>query len=281
MADPPSSTSKLHRTVPSQAAAELAPGSFRAGRSQPRRFLYLVLIVSLTLNVAGAAAFATRVVRKGGLRYMLERLDLRDAEPTRIPFQVNLRNVFRKLPNTKDEIIFAGDSLIGDGPWSELYSPIKNRGIGGDRTSGLLERLDELIESHPRKIFFLVGTNCLADDIPVAQVIRNYRKILERTRAESPQTQVFIISVLPVNQHFAHGPVHDNATIRRLNRGLRDLAEQFPGVKFLDVFDALTDNHGDLRKDLTRDGLHLNIDGYMILGKLFESQVVDQGGQER
>ena len=47
--------------------------------------------------------------------------------------------------------------------------------------------------------------------------------------------------MLPVNQRLPNGPVHDNATIRELNRQLRDLAGQFESVAFLDVFDALTD----------------------------------------
>ena len=198
-----------------------------------------------------------------------------------VAFQVDWRARLRKLPNTEAEIVFVGDSLIADGPWSELYCPIKNRGIGGETTSGLLDRLDEVTESHPRKIFLLVGTNCLADDVPVAQVVRNYRKLLERIRRESPQTQVFVISVLPVNQRVTHGPVHDNATIRELNVRLRDLAGKFESVIFLDVFDALTDASGNLRKDLTTDGLHLNLDGYLILGRLLEGYVIDRTRQER
>jgi lysophospholipase L1-like esterase len=241
-----------------------------------------MLIVSLALNVAGAATFATRVIRKGGMRYLLERFDLRDAKHPLLPFQADRRTQLRKLPNTEAEIAFAGDSLIADGPWAELYSPIKNRGIGGETTAGLLDRLDEVTESQPRKIFLLVGTNCLAADIPVAQVVRNYRKILEQIRRDSPQTRVFVISVLPVNQQLARGgPVHDNATIRELNQQLRDLAGGFERVAFLDVFDALTDAHGNLRDDLTTDGLHLNIDGYLILGRLLEGHVTDRIGQAR
>ena len=121
----------------------------------------------------------------------------------------------------------------------------------------------------------------IAADIPVAQVIRNYRKILERVRRESPQTQIFVISVLPVNQRVTKGLAHGNATIRVLNVRLRDLAGQFESVTFLDVFDALTDASGDLRKDLTTDGLHLNLDGYLVLGRLLESHVVDRTRQER
>lgn len=281
MADSPSFTSGPHDIEAPPAATEPVPEISRATRSKQRRFLYVVLIVSLTLNIVSVAAFASRLMRKGGGRYLLEQLDLRDAEHTLLPFQADWRARHRKLPNTEAEIVFVGDSLIAEGPWSELYCPIKNRGIGGETTSGLLDRLDEVTESQPRKIFLPVGTNCLAADIPVAQVVRNYRKILERVRQESPRTRVYVISVLPVNQRVTHGPVHDNATIRELNSRLRDLTGQFEDVAFLDVFDALTDASGDLRKDLTTDGLHLNLDGYLVLGRLLEVHVVDRTRQER
>ena len=47
------------------------------------------------------------------------------------------------------EVVFAGDSLVADGPWAEFYSEIHNRGIGGETTSGLLGRLDEITEGRP------------------------------------------------------------------------------------------------------------------------------------
>jgi lysophospholipase L1-like esterase len=281
MADAPYSTSRPPDVGSRPSSTGLTPEPSQGGHPKRWRFFSAVLIVSLTLNVVGAAAFAARVMQKGGIRYLLEQLDLRDAEHPLPPYQVDWRARFRKLPNTEAEIVFAGDSLIAEGPWSELYCPIKNRGIGGETTTGLLDRLDEVTESRPRKIFLLVGTNCLAADVPVAQVVRNYRKILERVRGESPQSQVFVISVLPVNPRLTNKRAHVNATIRELNRQLRDLAGQFESVAFLDVFDALTDGSGDLRKDLTTDGLHLNLDGYLVLGRLLEGHVVDRIRQER
>jgi lysophospholipase L1-like esterase len=281
MTESPFSTSGPLDVEPCPVVTEQASEPSRMCRPSRNRFLYLTLIVSLALNVVVAATFATRAMRKGGVRYLLERLDLRDARHAVLPFQADWRARFRKLPDTEAEIIFAGDSLVADGPWAEFYSPIKNRGIGGETTAGLLDRLDEVTESQPRKIFLLVGTNCLAAEIPVAQIVRNYRKILERIRRESPQTHVFVISVLPVNQQLAHGPAHDNRAIHELNHRLRDLAGQFERVAFVDVFDALTDANGDLRKDLTTDGLHLNIDGYLILGRLLEGHVIDRIDQAR
>jgi lysophospholipase L1-like esterase len=281
MADSLFSTSGRLDVESCAAVTERVPEPSPTRRPMRYRLFYLVLIVSLALNVAVAATFTIRVIRKGGMRYLIERLDLRDAKHPMLAFQVDRRAQFRKLPNTDPEIIFAGDSLVADGPWAELYSPIKNRGIGGETTAGLLDRLDEVTESQPRKIFLLVGTNCLAADIPIAQVVRNYHKILERIHRESPQTQVFVVSVLPVNQQFANGPVHDNATIRDLNNRLQDLARQFERVAFVDVFDALTDASGDLRKDFTTDGLHLNIDGYLVLGRLLEGHVVERGSRAK
>jgi len=239
----------------------------------PPRRLKLLLAASLFLNAAGAGFLAVRAARKGGLRYVLERLDLADAKPEELDFQKGLKARYLKLPNTPGEIDFAGDSLMGDGPWEDLFGTIKNRGIGGDTTAGLLDRLGEVTEGHPRKTFLLIGTNDIAADIPVAQVVRNYRKILERFRSESPATELHVVSILPVNQTFAGGPVHDNAAIKETNRRLKALVAEFPGVTFVDVFDALCDPQGNLRKEWSKDGLHLNIDGYLMLGGLLKRYV--------
>jgi len=248
-----------------------APHVFLAKR---RQGILALLVVSLSINALGMCFMTYTVMRKGGLRYLLEQLDLRDAVHSLQPFQADWRASVRRLPNTPGEIVFVGDSIIGGGPWSELYTPIKNRGIGGETTASLLDRLDEITESHPRKVFLLIGTNCLAADIPVAQVVRNYRKILERIRNDSPRTKTYLIGVLPVNQHFAHGPMYDNGTIRNLNDRLRQLAGEFGNVAYIDASPALSDQQGDLRKELSNDGLHLSLEGYLVLGKVLEPYVV-------
>jgi lysophospholipase L1-like esterase len=252
-----------------------SPANPPSGPAIRGRALRILLIGSLTLNVLGAGFLVMRVARKGGLRYVLEQFDLREVKTPAMPFQVDWRARLRKLPNTEGEIVFLGDSLVANGPWAELFSPIKNRGIGGETTANVLDRLDEIVEGRPAKVFILLGTNCLASDTPIAQVARNYRKILDRIRRESPQTRVYSIGVLPVNQKVPGGPVHDNRAIQDLNRQLRELAKEFENVRFIDATRALTDERGDLRRDLTDDGLHLNIDAYLILGKLLEPYVVE------
>lgn len=38
-------------------------------------------------------------------------------------------------------------------------------------------------------------------------------------------------------------------------------------VEFVPVFDSLTDQAGQLKKDYTTDGLHLSVAGYQVLTK--------------
>ena len=50
------------------------------------------------------------------------------------------------------------------GSWAEFFqnSNIKNRGISGDITEGILYRISEITESQPLQVFLMIGTNDLA-----------------------------------------------------------------------------------------------------------------------
>ena len=57
-------------------------------------------------------------------------------------------------------IIFIGNSITEGGKnWSEKFNipNIRNRGISGDVTDGVLERLDEIIFFKPKAVFILIG----------------------------------------------------------------------------------------------------------------------------
>lgn len=58
------------------------------------------------------------------------------------------------------EIVFIGNSITEGGKnWSEKFNipNIRNRGIGGDVTDGVLERLGEIIFLNQRPFLFLLG----------------------------------------------------------------------------------------------------------------------------
>ena len=63
---------------------------------------------------------------------------------------------FKKNPLEKGDIVFLGNSITqGGNNWNQRFnhSNIKNRGIGGDVTDGVLARLDEIIFLD-QKLFF-------------------------------------------------------------------------------------------------------------------------------
>src|SRR5688572_21180522 len=68
---------------------------------------------------------------------------------------------FKSLPNTKGDIVFIGNSITDGGEWNELFNDlkIKNRGISGDVSTGVLHRMDEIAQRKPAKVFLLIGVN--------------------------------------------------------------------------------------------------------------------------
>ncbi|HQG77767.1 MAG TPA: GH92 family glycosyl hydrolase [Bacteroidales bacterium] len=170
---------------------------------------------------------------------------------------------FESLPNTPNEIIFLGNSITDNCEWWELFSNpnIKNRGIGGDDTDGILERLDEVTESNPSKIFIMIGTNDLSNGKSVEYIVGNYRRIIERIRQSSPGTRIYIQSVLPTDDGIHY--TRRNTEIIRINDHLKDIATE-NGLTYIDLFNIFqTENH-KLNPQYSIDGLHLNGRGYLL-----------------
>ena len=144
-----------------------------------------------------------------------------------------------------------------------------NRGIGSDvignslapgDNRGVLKRLDEsFYDCAAREAFFLIGINDLGDSHSPATIEAGYREILERVKKHSPTLRVHIQSVLPARGKFAKF----NANVLDVNRRLQKLATEF-GYDYLDLHTLMKDEKGELRADLTTDGLHLNLAGYKI-----------------
>lgn len=187
------------------------------------------------------------------------------------------RSLFEKLPVTSKDIVFLGNSITDGGEWNELLANprVKNRGISGDRSSWMLDRLDPIVGGQPRKLFLLIGTNDLAAGTPAAEVVANVRKIVERFQSESPRTKLYVQSVFPVNDSFKkyaakHGR-HD-ADIVAVNKGLQALCAE-KGIVYIDLWTLLADKNGKLRADLTNDGLHLMGEGYLAWKTVIEKFV--------
>jgi len=170
---------------------------------------------------------------------------------------------FESLPNTENEIIFLGNSITDNSEWWELFSDthVKNRGIGGDDTDGILERLDEVTESSPSKIFIMIGTNDLSNGKSVEYIVENYRKIIACIKHSTPDTKIYIQSILPTDDAVHY--TRRNADIIRINELLKQIASENRLV-YIDLFTLFRLENDKLNPAYSIDGLHLNGKGYLV-----------------
>ena len=157
-------------------------------------------------------------------------------------YYVQKVTLFRLLPNTKGEIIFLGNSITDIGEWSELWqnNRVKNRGISGDNTFGVLARLDEVTASKPAKIFIMIGINDIAKETPNSIIIANYKKIISRIKIESPTTKIIVQSILPTNNYFSEFKRHQNKMehVLFVNAILENYCEEI-GLVYVDLYNSL------------------------------------------
>jgi len=175
-------------------------------------------------------------------------------------------SIYDKVPSTKKDIVFLGNSITDIGHWEEMFNTtkVKNRGISGDITYGILHRLHQVTRSQPAKVFIMIGINDIARGIPDSVIITNYNKIVYRIKAESPKTKIFIQSILPTHSDFTEFKNHQNKmhNIKFINEKLKELAKMSDST-YIDLFSAFTNAEGKLDKKYTNDGLHLTADGYI------------------
>jgi Lysophospholipase L1 and related esterases len=171
---------------------------------------------------------------------------------------------FKNLKNNSEEIVFLGDSLIEICEWSELFNnpSIKNRGISGDTTYGVLNRLEEVTMAKPSKIFMMLGINDIGKCRPTQSVIEDYEKILNKIKADSPNTKIYVHSVLPINKEkfTTHTKPEE---ILGLNSSLNKLCDNLK-VEYINLYPLFVVSDNKLNPQYTTAGIHLNGDGYLV-----------------
>ncbi|MDP2335146.1 MAG: GDSL-type esterase/lipase family protein [Bacteroidota bacterium] len=198
--------------------------------------------------------------RKGGIDYLKMKLNPSLAQSGYSDHYNVKKSIFEIMPNDTSEIIFLGNSITEGCDWHELFGNgnIKNRGIGGDIINGVIDRIDEVVSSNPKKIFLMIGINNLGRKNTVEQILTNYEKLITTIREKSPKTKLFIQSVIPTYKRTDLL----NSDIMFINTGLVTLSEKY-GLTYLDIFDVLKTEKNELDPAYTFDGLHLNGKGYL------------------
>ncbi|MDY0907369.1 GDSL-type esterase/lipase family protein [Pedobacter sp. CFBP9032] len=179
---------------------------------------------------------------------------------------VELVKKFKDDPKSKRDIVFLGNSITAGTDWAKLLDlpQAKNRGISGDITFGVLDRLQDVIDGKPSKVFILIGINDISRNIPDSIILRNYKQMIARIRKGSKKTQIYFNTLLPVNSAFEKFKNHygKDDHILYLNDEIRKFSAK--NITVVDIYPVFTDKDKHLRAELTKDGLHLIPAGYEV-----------------
>ncbi len=167
--------------------------------------------------------------------------------------------------------VLAGDSLSMWFP-TKLLPPDRiwlNQGISGETSVGLLKRLQLFDRTLPDTVFVMIGINDLLRGASDEGILNNQRQIIRDLRWAHPKAQVVVQSILPHSGEQSTWENRDrllaipNSRIRAINRRLKEIANS-ENVSYLDLQPLFADADGNLPKELSTDGLHLNDRGYLV-----------------
>lgn len=180
-------------------------------------------------------------------------------------------NPYEVEVSPNDNFLFLGDSITDFYPLEEYYDnlPVVNSGVAGNRTTDILNDMkNRIYQYNPTKVFLLIGTNDLdntEEDI-VDITFDNIKEIIEEIKENRSEASIYVESVYPVNSNIENNSVGNrtNEKIQELNEKLSNYCDD-ENCKYINLYDDLLDENGDLKEEYTEDGLHLNSLGYVVI----------------
>ena len=173
---------------------------------------------------------------------------------------------------SRGQIVFVGDSITDLYPLDTYYSDLDlatyNRGISGDFTQGVLDRLAvSVTDLAPSKIVLMIGTNDIDWGEPVDVIAERYEKILAGMRQALPEAEIYCMSVIPQNddieKYSTLKVAETTPRIHDLNTRITALSAEY-GATYLDLYSRLANENDRLIYEYSDDGLHLNARGFEV-----------------
>lgn len=186
---------------------------------------------------------------------------------------------FEVSPIGFNKIVFLGNSIT-QGLLRHtdklLGNNIVNRGISGDHTNGVLARLKEITHYKPKAVFLLIGVNDLFEDNrsrperTPEYVANNIFLISDIINKKSPNTKIFIQTILPINnkQYLSKKPdiefLFDNysPSINEQIDEVNKIIKSDSSLNVINLHSAFLNEDLQLNQKFSTDGVHLNELGY-------------------
>lgn len=162
------------------------------------------------------------------------------------------------------DVSFVGDSLTEGYDVKTYYSEynVVNRGIGGDTTFGVENRLDvSVYDVNPKVVSLLIGANNFDT------MLQNYETIVSKIRTNEPEAKVILCSLTSMTGNWGR----NNEKARNNNIKIKEIAEQY-SCAFADLYNPLLDpDTNALKEEYSVDGGHLKPAGYEVVTSIIKT----------
>ncbi len=184
------------------------------------------------------------------------------------------------------DAVFIGDSLT-DG--LKLYAEaggtfLSNTGIS---VTGVMSALsangvsiaEQIKTTKGGKFYIMLGLNdSISSEEEIPAFIKNYGALIDAIKESNPKSPVYIQSLFPVSREREKKGDIKNSVIYKMNDALLKLAKE-KNVYFLKVYEAVADDEGYLKEEITTDGVHLKPDNYKDWYNYLKSHAVPVYGE--
>ena len=175
------------------------------------------------------------------------------------PYYKHRKSQFEQLMNNERyETMMLGDSITDEGQWDELLNntKVQNRGISGDTTDGVIDRLNS-VSKGIKQVFIMIGVNDIMRGKEVDEVFANYLKIIQTFKDKN--IKIYIQSTLYIGESRKE---NFNQKVEELDRRLEKYASENQ-ITFINL-NPIFAPQKVLKKEFTSDDLHLNGSAYKL-----------------
>jgi lysophospholipase L1-like esterase len=190
------------------------------------------------------------------------------------------RAILRDEASQPWQIVFLGDSItqgwLKTQEWNEYFKPkgAFNMGIGGDRTSQLLWRIEhgELDHVRPKVVVLMIGTNNMWADFEKygAQAVADgTERVLLAIQHKLPNAKILLLDVPPMLKDPEHAV---RGRIRAVNEATEHLADGNTVIR-VPVGQVLLEEGGQIDPSIMSDFVHPTAIGYTKIAKILRPAV--------
>lgn len=170
----------------------------------------------------------------------------------------------------EDAVVF-GDTFVSG---ISLYNLLDAKKIVADTnwTIGRSESngVSKVAAAKPGKVIIELGINDLNYEGRTTQrIIDDFTSLVSAIKKELPDAGIYVVSIFPITSGFENksSTYIKNSQVKEVN----DMLQGLEGIKYIDLYEAMSDASGYLNTDLTTNGLNIKMSYYpYILNSIAE-----------